>query len=299
MPFARHRLLILTLACCAAPLLGLPGEAVAQQAAPVAAAKPAAKPAAAKPTARPARANRKSRDAADDQPPATTPVELVSDLQLGVAARVLTGEADCEFNQHVTVVPLQGVPGYFTVTHLRKQYRMLPRETSTGVVRLEDPDAGIVWLQIPAKSMLMNTRIGQRIIDNCMHSEQRAAINAVAAAANSLGIVAPAASSAAASASAAAPAAPVATAASAAPVATAASAAPVAAAASAATVAAAASAPPVAGAASAPPIAGAASEMASAPRVGKAAPAATAASGAAAAAPAAVAQAAASAPASR
>lgn len=296
MPFARHRLLTITLACCAAQLLGLPGLAVAQQAGS-AAAKPAAQAAPAKSPARAAKPNRKSRAEADDQPAARPPVELVSDLQLGVAARVLTGEADCEFNQRVTVLPLDGVPGYFTVTHLRKQYRMLPRETTTGVVRLEDPEAGIVWLQIPAKSMLMNTRIGQRIIDNCMHSEQRAAINAVTAAANSLGIVAPAAAPASVAASAAASAVPVAAGAQAAPATAVAAAAPVAAA-SAAPAVAAASAAPVAAAASAVAVVEATAAKASAPATG-AAPAAPAASGATAETPAAVAQAAASAPASR
>lgn len=113
---------------------------------------------------------------------ATATVEAISAGQLDVAARVLTGAAECEFAQRVDVLPLAGVPGYFTVSHKGRHYRMLPRETTTGAVRLEDPDQGIVWLQIPTKSMLMNARRGQRMIDGCMHAEQRAAEAAVAAA---------------------------------------------------------------------------------------------------------------------
>ena len=52
---------------------------------------------------------------------------------------------------------------------------MVPEETTTGAVRLEDKKAGIVWLQIPAKSMLMNSKIGQRMADSCLHEEQRVA----------------------------------------------------------------------------------------------------------------------------
>lgn len=77
---------------------------------------------------------------------------------------------------------------------------MLPRETATGAVRLEDPDNGIVWLQIPAKSMLMNARRGQRLVDNCLHAEQRAAVATVTEAGQGIGIMAsaqPAASAAA------------------------------------------------------------------------------------------------------
>jgi hypothetical protein len=60
---------------------------------------------------------------------------------------------------------------------------MVPEETSTGAVRLFDKKAGVVWLQIPAKSMLLNTRAGQRLVDRCTHAEQRAAVGAVSAAA--------------------------------------------------------------------------------------------------------------------
>ena len=63
--------------------------------------------------------------------------------------------------------------------------------TLTGAVRLEDKAAGVMWLQIPAKSMLMNVKVGQRMVDGCQHATQRAASMAVAAAGTGLGIVAP------------------------------------------------------------------------------------------------------------
>ena len=33
-----------------------------------------------------------------------------------------------------------------------------------------------MWLQIPSKSMLMNSKIGQRMVDSCTHAEQRLAV---------------------------------------------------------------------------------------------------------------------------
>lgn len=156
-------------------------------------AKPAAKPAprpASKPT--PASARQQASSAAKGLALATQTAEAISAGQLDVAARVLTGPAECEFNQRITVQPLAGQPGLFTVSHQGRHYRMLPRETTTGAVRLEDPANGIVWLQIPAKSMLMNARRGQRMVDSCMHAEQRAAVAAVTDAGQGIGIVAPA-----------------------------------------------------------------------------------------------------------
>jgi len=115
------------------------------------------------------------------------PAQRVSDTQLQLADRVHTGDAACEFNQTVSVERLADKPGHFKLTFKKVNYTVVPEETTSGALRLEDKKAGIVWLQIPSKSMLMNARIGQRLVDGCMHSEQRAAVKAVEAAAPATG----------------------------------------------------------------------------------------------------------------
>lgn len=109
--------------------------------------------------------------------------ESLTAQQIALGSRVLTGTARCEFNQSVSVDPMLDKPGHFRVAFNKATYTMTPRETSTGAVRLEDQRNGIVWLQIPAKSMMMNHKAGQRMVDGCMHAEQRAAAAAVKAAA--------------------------------------------------------------------------------------------------------------------
>ena len=164
-------------------------------------AQPAAKPASAKPAstkpanakapagtmAKPASARQKLKNEATGLALASETAETIDELQLAIAARVLTGNVDCEFNQRISVLPLAGKRGFFTVTyfsspHKSQRYSMAPRETATGAVRLEDKAAGVVWLQIPTKSMLMNARAGQRMVDGCLHAEQRIAVAAAAAA---------------------------------------------------------------------------------------------------------------------
>ncbi|OGA98465.1 MAG: hypothetical protein A3E25_16920 [Burkholderiales bacterium RIFCSPHIGHO2_12_FULL_69_20] len=191
---ARLRLLSLFITCGAALLLGQPAQAATAAATTgaTARAKPATKTAAVRPAPKPATQRQRLKSQAKGLALATETVEAISEGQLDVASRVLTGASDCEFNQQISVQPLAGVPGYFTVSLKGKRYRMLPRETATGAVRLEDPGAGVVWLQIPTKSMLMNARIGQRMVDNCLHSAQRIAVNAVVDAGQGIGIVTPA-----------------------------------------------------------------------------------------------------------
>jgi len=113
--------------------------------------------------------------------------QRVSETQLRIADRVLTGDASCDFDQTVSVMPIDGQPGHFRVTFKKVAYTVIPEETTSGAIRLEDKKAGIVWLQIPSKSMLMNARVGQRMVDGCMHAEQRAAVAAVQGAASAAG----------------------------------------------------------------------------------------------------------------
>ncbi|MCG3188806.1 MAG: hypothetical protein LKCHEGNO_00992 [Burkholderiaceae bacterium] len=97
----------------------------------------------------------------------------LSSEQMSTADRVLLGQSRCEFNQSVNVAAVPGQKGWFNVEYKGKSYLMAPEHTTTGAVRLEDKKAGMMWLQIANKSMLMNSKIGQRMVDNCVHPSQR------------------------------------------------------------------------------------------------------------------------------
>jgi len=101
--------------------------------------------------------------------------EPLTQGQLDVAPRVFVGAANCEAAQKVDVAAVAGKPGYFKVSFGKSSWTMVPQETTTGAVRLEDKKAGVVWLQIPAKSMLMDSKAGRRLVDGCQAAEQRTA----------------------------------------------------------------------------------------------------------------------------
>jgi hypothetical protein len=106
----------------------------------------------------------------------STAADNVNPTQLEIASHVLTGEARCDLNQQVSVRAMDGNPGHFRVSFKNVTYTMVPQETTTGAVRLEDKKAGVVWIQIPAKSMMLNSKIGQRMVDGCATSQQRASL---------------------------------------------------------------------------------------------------------------------------
>ncbi len=97
---------------------------------------------------------------------ALTPAELA------IAQRVEVGFVQCELGASVTVAADPKLPGYFDVSGKKFRFRMVPVLTSTGAIRLEDAQAGAVWLQLSNKSMLMNQKSGSRLADACVTSTQ-------------------------------------------------------------------------------------------------------------------------------
>ncbi len=89
-----------------------------------------------------------------------------------VAPRVYEGDADCDLKERVSVRAVLNEPGIYEVRHRKARYRMLVEPTHTGAVKLRDARAGVVWLQIPSTSMLLNDKIGQRVASNCLSAEQ-------------------------------------------------------------------------------------------------------------------------------
>ncbi|MFH0134077.1 hypothetical protein [Variovorax sp. EL159] len=160
------------IALIAAVALALPLAAMAQDAAKPA-AKPAAKTTTAKAPAKKHQVTRKAAKAVEEVTPINTDTDVtLSEADLAVAQRVSVGKAQCELGADVTVTPDEKKPGFFTVTTKGLKYRMHPVESRTGAIRLEDPRAGAMWLQLGNKSMLMNQKAGLRIADECQTAAQ-------------------------------------------------------------------------------------------------------------------------------
>lgn len=110
--------------------------------------------------------------AAKAAPPAEKPLPAADTEQLAAADRALRGEYACEFDQKIDVEMSPKSPGYLVVKFKNSLFTMKPVLSSTGALRLEDVTGRTLLLQIANKSMLMDTKIGQRMVDNCVHPEQ-------------------------------------------------------------------------------------------------------------------------------
>jgi hypothetical protein len=157
----------------AALMLSAPALLLAQTAAPVKAA-PKAVAADGKTVAEKKPALRRSAaKAVEEATPIDTDTSItLSPEDLEVAKRVHVGSIACELGASVTVTQNERRPGFFTVSTKGSRFTMHPVGSRTGAIRLEDPRAGAMWLQLGNKSMLMSQKLGQRLADECASPEQ-------------------------------------------------------------------------------------------------------------------------------
>lgn len=105
------------------------------------------------------------------RPPVVAPEPLTPEA-LQLAEKVFVGQLPCELGASVTLSADAEAPGYFHLQLGRQRFHMAPVATTTGAVRLEDHQAGTVWLQLANKSMLVSDRLGRRLVDACMNPDQ-------------------------------------------------------------------------------------------------------------------------------
>jgi len=97
------------------------------------------------------------------------------DAQKAAAELVHYGHYVCDEKFEVFVERNPVAHAYVDVRYKRDVWVMKPVASATGAIRLEDPRGRVLLVQIPFKSMLLNTQTGQRIVDSCQHDIQREA----------------------------------------------------------------------------------------------------------------------------
>ncbi|KAF3997829.1 hypothetical protein [Glaciimonas immobilis] len=78
---------------------------------------------------------------------------------------LVTGAFDCELGNRVEIQ--SDAKSGTNLIWKGSRYAMTAVRTSTGAVRYENPSSGMLWIQIPAKSMLLNTRQGAQLANEC------------------------------------------------------------------------------------------------------------------------------------
>jgi len=92
--------------------------------------------------------------------------------QLAAAALTLFGDYACEFGKSLRVSPNPKFDGYVDLLFDKQLFTLKPVLSHTGALRLEDVRGRLLVVQITVKSMVMDVKIGQRLVDDCVHETQ-------------------------------------------------------------------------------------------------------------------------------
>ena len=81
--------------------------------------------------------------------------------------RLTTGVFRCDLNRRVEVRQVADDRRSAIVYWERRNYTMHLVATQTGALRLEDKASGLTWITIPGKSMLLDTKQGRQLANDC------------------------------------------------------------------------------------------------------------------------------------
>ena len=81
--------------------------------------------------------------------------------------KLSTGVFHCDLNRRVEIRQVAEDRRSAIVYWERRNYTMQLVATQTGALRLEDKTSGLTWITIPGKSMLLDTKQGRQLANDC------------------------------------------------------------------------------------------------------------------------------------
>lgn len=81
-------------------------------------------------------------------------------------------EYSCDHGQKITLYRNPGDPDFIAMRWQKHSMRMRRVTTSTGAERFENRRHGMLWIGIPSKGMLLDSKKGQQLANECRNAEQ-------------------------------------------------------------------------------------------------------------------------------
>jgi hypothetical protein len=84
----------------------------------------------------------------------------------------LVTEYKCELNNKVTIYKNENDTDHIALRWKNRVHRMSRVGTTTGAQRFENPVFGIIWIGIPAKGILLDSRHNHQLANECKDAQQ-------------------------------------------------------------------------------------------------------------------------------
>jgi hypothetical protein len=148
----------------------------------------------AKPKAEAKKKVSKSKDSKGKAAKAAAPKEADPEADEPDIAGTAVTDFNCELGNKVTVYQNATDDGHIALRWKKRLHRLTRVATTTGAQRFENKAFGLIWIGIPAKAMLLDSKQNRQLANECKNDEQNkpAPLPAPAAEAQAGGAAAPA-----------------------------------------------------------------------------------------------------------
>ena len=81
-------------------------------------------------------------------------------------------EYTCELNNKVTIYTNENDDGHIALRWKQRVHRLDRVGTTTGAMRFENTNYRLVWIGIPSKGILLDSRLNRQLANECKNAEQ-------------------------------------------------------------------------------------------------------------------------------
>jgi membrane-bound inhibitor of C-type lysozyme len=112
---------------------------------------------------------------------AGTAAALPEDIAEPDITDTVTTEYACELGNKITIYTNVKDDAYIALRWKKRLHRLKRVGTTTGALRFENAHYGLVWIGIPTKGMLLDSKQNRQLANECKNAEQSAVVVATAA----------------------------------------------------------------------------------------------------------------------
>ena len=81
-------------------------------------------------------------------------------------------EYACELNNKVTIYRNEGDDSHIALRWKKRLHRLNRVGTTTGALRFENVNYGLIWIGIPSKGILLDSKLNRQLANECKDAEQ-------------------------------------------------------------------------------------------------------------------------------
>ena len=78
----------------------------------------------------------------------------------------------CELNNKVTIYTNEKDSGHIALRWKNRLHRLERVGTTTGALRFENTKFGLIWIGIPSKGILLDSKLNRQLANECKNAEQ-------------------------------------------------------------------------------------------------------------------------------